>query len=52
MTTVRTFVAIVAAQHWPFLFQLDVNTVFLHGDLNEKVYMQPPPGLALDQPDL
>ncbi|MCI85791.1 hypothetical protein A2U01_0107070, partial [Trifolium medium] len=29
MTTVRTFMAIDAAQHWP-LFQLDVNTAFLH----------------------
>ena len=43
ITFVRIFISLAATYHWD-LHQLDIKKVFLHGDLQEKLYMKQPPG--------
>lgn len=44
MTIVCTIISMVASNGW-FIHQMDVNNVFLHGDLTEYTYMTPSQGL-------
>ena len=45
MTSVQLFISLVATYNWDF-HQLDIKNAFLHGDLQEEVYMEQLPGFV------
>jgi hypothetical protein len=47
LTSIRLLVSLAASHSWP-LHQLNVKNAFLHGDLLEPIYMDPPPGFRAE----
>ena len=43
LNTIRVLLSLAANLDWP-LHQFDVKNAFLHGDLEEEIYMDVPPG--------
>ncbi|KAL3687453.1 hypothetical protein R1sor_013762 [Riccia sorocarpa] len=50
-TTLRLIISLVARHSWP-LSHLDVRTAFLHGELQDEVYLTLPPGFKTSSPHI
>lgn len=46
MNSIRVLISLAANQGWPIL-QFDVKNAFLHGALEDEVYMATPPGFHM-----
>ncbi|XP_058783423.1 uncharacterized protein LOC131658106 [Vicia villosa] len=44
--TIRSMLALAAHHGWP-VYQLDMKSAFLHGDLTEEVFVTQPPGFVI-----
>ena len=47
MNSIRLVLSLAASQGWR-VFQMDVKSAFLHGDLHEEIYMEQPHGFLQD----
>lgn len=45
LNSIWLFISLATSQHW-LLNQLDTKNVFLHGNLNEEIYMEQSPGFV------
>jgi hypothetical protein len=47
MNSIRLVLSLTASQGWS-VYQMDVKSTFLHGDLDEEIYMEQPHGFVQD----